>query len=72
MSRLFSLPGISLLCFVLAAACAAGYRAIGAQIDAEGFLHEPFPLIPLGYLSFFVGAVCAATAGVRALRRRRA
>lgn len=73
MSRLFSLPMLSLACFALAAACALGYAALGAHVDAQGFLHEPFALIPLGYLFAATGTLCAAAAGVRAaLRRRRA
>lgn len=72
MSRIFSLPGLSVLCFALAAACALAYRAIGSYLDRDGFLHEPFGLVPLGYLCFAAGAVCAAIAGVRALLRRRA
>nr|WP_197414820.1 DUF3955 domain-containing protein [Lysobacter enzymogenes] len=65
------MPGFSLLCFTLTAACAAGYAAIGSHVDADGFLREPFALIPLAYLFFALGAICAATAGARVLLRRR-
>ncbi|MFK3651525.1 DUF3955 domain-containing protein [Lysobacter enzymogenes] len=72
MSRLFSLPGFALRCLTLAAACAAGYAAIGSHVDADGFVREPFALIPLAFLFFALGATCAATAAIRAqLRRRR-
>ncbi|CAG35095.1 DUF3955 domain-containing protein [Desulfotalea psychrophila] len=34
--------------------CMISYRIIGSSIDSEGFLHEPFALIPLGWLFFFL------------------
>ncbi|SDW68782.1 DUF3955 domain-containing protein [Lysobacter enzymogenes] len=71
MSRFASLPGLSALCFALAAVCALAYHAIGAQIDADGFLREPFGLIPIGWLFAVSGALLAIAAGARAWRQRR-
>lgn len=34
-------------------ACWGGFHLIGQEIDGEGFLHEPFALIPLGWLCAF-------------------
>ncbi len=54
MSKLISIRvsaifiGISLLCFL-------GFWAIGSEVDADGYLHEPFALIPLGWIFFFIG-----------------
>lgn len=30
---------------------------IGSYIDKDGFLHEPFALIPIGYLLFLTGSL---------------
>lgn len=37
--------------------CWAAYRIIGSEIDDDGFLREPFALIPIGWLLFLVGIV---------------
>jgi hypothetical protein len=44
------LIGIGLLCFF-------GFWVIGSEIDAQGYLREPFALIPLGWLFIFVGVL---------------
>lgn len=33
------------------------YEYIGAWVDEAGVLHEPFYLIPLAWLSFFLGTL---------------
>ena len=33
------------------------YWLIGSHVDEKGLLIEPFPLIPLGYLSLAVGVL---------------
>lgn len=35
--------------------CMAAYRLIGSSVDKSGILHEPFLLIPLGWLAVFLG-----------------
>jgi len=46
---------------ILAAIAALGvaalvlFQAMGSSIDADGFLREPFYLIPIGYLLIFIG-----------------
>jgi hypothetical protein len=52
--------GIGLAFLLVAAACWIGYRLIGSEIDAEGVLHEPFGLIPLGWLSLFGALIAGA------------
>lgn len=32
---------------------------IGSTVDEQGVLHEPFFLVPLGYLLFFIGIILA-------------
>jgi hypothetical protein len=64
----------SVTLMVGALACWGGFHLIGQEIDAEGFLHEPFALIPLGWLCAF-GAlgtgVAYALMGLARTRGRR-
>jgi len=61
--------GVILL--VLAAALLVAYRVIGSHVDADGWLHEPFALIPLAWLSGLSGLVLVAVAGRRRRRGHR-
>ena len=36
-------------------ACLFSFKSIGSTIDENGFLHEPFPLLPIGWLFIFMG-----------------
>ena len=49
--------GLSLVFFVLGGGCLFGYHLIGVSVDTEGFLIEPFALIPLGWFSLLLGLV---------------
>jgi len=55
-------------CFLAAGGCVGLYRLIGSHIDDAGLLHEPFALLPLGWLSLVSGA---ALSGLAWLRRPR-
>jgi hypothetical protein len=55
------------ICAVLALAFVTLFEYIGASVDAQGVLHEPFALIPLAWL-FFAAALYF---GVRYWRTRR-
>ncbi len=46
---------ITIMSFAAAAVCWASFLALGAEVDSDGVLHEPFPLIPLGWMLVFVG-----------------
>ena len=46
------------------------FSLIGSTLDEEGFLHEPFPLLPLGYLLLLAGAGVAILGAFRARRRQ--
>lgn len=35
------------------------FRLVGSSIDADGFLREPFALLPIGFLLVLVGCVTA-------------
>ena len=37
--------------------CFVAFNLLGSTLDAQGFLHEPFALLPLGYLLLFTGMV---------------
>lgn len=58
------------LLLALAATFVVMYWRIGSYVDADGFLHEPFGLIPLAWLSALVGSVLVAIAVRRARRQR--
>jgi hypothetical protein len=56
-----------LLAGLASAACFLGFRATPATVDAQGVLHEPFGLVPLGYLLALIAVV---SLGVAWLRRK--
>jgi hypothetical protein len=53
---------VGALLLALAATFVVMYWRIGSYVDADGFLHEPFGLIPLAWLSGLTGAVLIAIA----------
>jgi Protein of unknown function (DUF3955) len=54
-----------LLGFVLLIA----FRYIGSSIDQDGFLHEPFALLPVGWLLVILGVTWSVVATIRSTRR---
>ncbi|NRE31737.1 DUF3955 domain-containing protein [Burkholderia pseudomallei] len=59
-------------CFILAGfICWLAFVVIGSKVDSQGVLHEPFVLIPAGWLMVGVGIVGSLTRGAIALFRRR-
>lgn len=54
----------------LATAFLAARGLIGSRVDAEGWLHEPFALIPLAWASGLAGVVLLTVAGWRRHRHR--
>ncbi|MFD0326089.1 MULTISPECIES: DUF3955 domain-containing protein [Lysobacter] len=69
MIRLFSLSTLSLALLALGGGCLLAFGLIGSTIDEQGFLHEPFALLPIGWLLIFAGALLAILAGLRTLLR---
>lgn len=57
----------AVVCALLSALCFAGFKATPATLDANGVLHEPFGLIPLGYLCALLAVV---SFGVACWRRK--
>ncbi len=62
---------VSLPLFSLGFACMAGFRLVGSNVDDNGILHEPFALIPLGWLCLLAGAVIAFASLLRKGLRNR-
>ncbi|MGU8077157.1 DUF3955 domain-containing protein [Burkholderia pyrrocinia] len=53
-------------------ACWLAFAVIGSEVDAHGVLHEPFALVPLGWLWVGIGLIGSLIGGAMALRRRHA
>ena len=60
-----SLPALAASFAIAAISCTVAYRVIGTTVDNDGVLHEPFALIPIGYV-MGAGAIATATAAVLA------
>lgn len=61
----------SLILFILAIGCAVAFSIIGSHVDENGILHEPFALIPIGYLLAFLGLIFGIIAIARSILRRK-
>ena len=53
---------LALFFAVTCLSCAVAYKSIGQRIDEKGALHEPFALIPLGYLTGTAALVTSTAA----------
>jgi hypothetical protein len=51
--------------------CLLAFHLIGSSIDPNGFIQEPFGLLPIGYLLVFVGVLVALFGYIRLLISRR-
>lgn len=47
------------------------FSLIGSSLDKQGFLHEPFALLPLGYLLLLTGAGLTFLGLIRTRRQAR-
>ncbi len=59
-----------LLLVVLAFALILAFNLMGSRVDADGWLHEPFALIPLAWLSALAGVLLLAVGLWRRRRQR--
>jgi len=48
---------LPILFFAISLICYGSFHVIGSEIDKDGYLKEPFALIPLGYIFFFASVV---------------
>ncbi|MBI9110669.1 DUF3955 domain-containing protein [Maridesulfovibrio ferrireducens] len=61
----------SLFFICVSIACAIAFNTIGSTIDSEGILHEPFALIPIGWLFFLLGILVGIVCVVQWLWSKR-
>lgn len=61
---------MGVLVAVVGLACLLAFRLIGSSVDPDGFVQEPFGLLPIGYLLVFVGALVALI-GYISLQKRK-
>lgn len=59
---------VGMLLLALSAIIVVTNAVIGSQVDADGWLHEPFALIPLAWLAALVGAALIGAAVWRGRR----
>jgi hypothetical protein len=52
-------------CFLAAKGCVEFFQRLGSRVDAQGILHKPFGLIPLGWLFVLAGTVLLVLSLVR-------
>ena len=51
------LKNISILLLMTGGLCLLAFNLIGSTVDAQGVLHEPFGLLPIGFLLMVLGAL---------------
>jgi hypothetical protein len=54
-SRFLPWPAVSLM--AAGFACWIAFALIGSTVDSQGVLHEPFGLIPIGWLLLLLGVL---------------
>ncbi|MEG1004558.1 MAG: DUF3955 domain-containing protein [Clostridium sp.] len=48
---------LNLIPFMITIGCIIAFNIIGSKVLSDGTLVEPFYLIPIGYLFFFIGII---------------
>jgi len=56
---------IGLTSLLLGFGLLAAFRLVGSSVDQDGFLHEPFALLPIGWLFVLLGAAWMVIATIR-------
>ena len=51
------LKNISILLLMTGGLCLLAFNLIGSTVDAQGVLHEPFGVLPIGFLLMILGAL---------------
>ena len=55
---------------VIGFACLLAFRLIGSHVGMDGFVQEPFALLPIGYLLVFAGMLIGVSGFIRRLVAR--
>jgi hypothetical protein len=63
---------LTILLLLCSAVCWGMFNLIGSTVDEQGFLREPFFLIPLGWLFIFLAMVSGLVTVVGWAMRKRA
>ncbi len=63
---------IYLLPFVLGACCLIAFNIIGSKVAPDGTLIEPFFLIPIAFILFFIGVISVLIKGINSLHKKHA
>lgn len=61
---------LTLIPFILSFACIAAFNVIGSEVAPDGTLIEPFFLIPIAWLFFFIGILCLLFIGAASIYHR--
>jgi len=61
---------ITIIMILAGAGCFLLFAMIGSTIDSSGILHEPFFLIPIGYLFLLIGLISGISYLIRRFRKR--
>ncbi|MBN2087802.1 DUF3955 domain-containing protein [Candidatus Peregrinibacteria bacterium] len=63
----FFFPALSF--FIIGNVCVLAFKLIGSSVDANGVLHEPFALIPIAYIAFFLALIFGLLAVLNRFRK---
>ena len=67
-NRIFNIAAVALIC--AGAGCLIAKAMSRSYIDDQGMLHEPFFLLPVGFVLIGLGVITLAVAAI--IRRRKA
>ena len=51
---------LTILLFLISLICSASFHLIGTDINENGYIREPFALIPIGWIFFFASIISLA------------
>ena len=58
------MQSLKFLTLLLSILCFGAYFLIGSEVDENGIVHEPFALLPLGYVFGLIGTIWLIIAGI--------
>ncbi|MBW9158458.1 DUF3955 domain-containing protein [Clostridium sp. FP2] len=60
---------LTLIPFIIGAACMVAYNIIGSEVAPDGTLLEPFYLIPMSYLFLAIGIILVPAVSIVSFSR---